>query len=68
MPDSRERIAVLENQIKHLDVEIGKVARQVDEMHSMLMQAKGFRYALIAFVSIVSFFTGTILPLWLNSK
>lgn len=68
MPDTHERIAVLETQLKHMDVELSKISKHVDEMHAMLMQARGFRYALIAFVSIVSFFTGTILPLWLNSK
>ena len=63
-----ERIVKLEVQIGHLDDELANVSKKVDEMHAMLLQAKGFRFALIAFVGVVSFVTGTILPWFLHSK
>ncbi len=63
-----ERIAVLETQIKHMDVELENISRKVNEMHAMLLQAKGFRYALVAFVSVVSFVTGTLLPWFLHKS
>ncbi len=64
---AHERIAVLEIQIKHLDVELLEISKKVNEMHGLLMQAKGFRWALIAFISCVSFATGTLLP-WFMHK
>lgn len=69
MPDTvaHERIAVLETQIKHLDIELLEMSKKVNEMHGLLMQAKGFRWALIAFISCVSFTTGTLIP-WLFHK
>lgn len=63
-----ERIVKLEVQISHLDDELANVSKKVDEMHAMLMQAKGFRWALVAFVGFISFVSGTILPWIIHSK
>ena len=64
--NEHERLAVLELKLEHLEIGLNKMETKVDEMHAMLLQARGFKWALIAFASVVGFFSGLIAPLLLK--
>ena len=63
-PTNAEQLAALETKVAHMETEQAKMVTKVDEMHAVLMQAKGVRWAIIAFVGLVSLMTGSVLP-WL---
>lgn len=56
MPELEERMAVLEANHKHASDKLDKMSEKVDEMHELLLQAKGARWAILA----VSGFTGLL--------
>lgn len=62
-----ERLAALEIRASHIESKLDKMETQVDEMHAILMQARGFRWALMVFIGAISFVTGSILP-WVVHK
>ena len=43
-----ERLAVLEQKVSHMEAELGRMSAKVDEMHTILLQARGVRWAIIA--------------------
>ena len=43
-----ERLAVLEQQVSHMEAELDRMSAKVDEMHAILLQARGVRWAIIA--------------------
>jgi hypothetical protein len=45
---------------------LGKISTKVDEMHVILLQARGVRWAIIAVSGLVGFLTG--ISHWLVSK
>ena len=45
---------------------LGKISVKVDEMHAILLQARGVRWAVIAVSGVVGFLTGV--SHWLISK
>ena len=63
---SSERLAILEQRVSHMEEEIDKISAKVDEMHAILLQAKGVRWAVIAVSGLVGFLTG--ISHWLISK
>jgi hypothetical protein len=65
-PTSAERHAVLEQRMTHVENELVRMAAKVDEMHAVLMQAKGVRWAVIAVSGLVGFLTGV--SHWFLSK
>ncbi len=54
----RERVARLETKVDHLSEALDKAVTKVDEMHSVMMQAKGARWVLIAAASIAGALAG----------
>jgi hypothetical protein len=52
-----ERLAVLE-QVSHMEAELGRMSAKVDEMHTILLQARGVRWAIIAVAGLVGFLAG----------
>jgi hypothetical protein len=58
--EERERIRALEVQIEHMSATVEHMSSKVDELHSMLMQAKGARWALLAMAGAVGFLSGKI--------
>jgi len=46
-PNNIERLAVLEQQFKHLDDQVDAMSRKVTEMHEILLQARGLRIVFI---------------------
>jgi len=60
MTDQYARIAVLETRHDHLEERIKKMSDQVDEMHSVLLQAKGARWAILAVAGLSGFMAGKL--------
>ena len=61
----RERVARLETKVDHLSEAFDKAVTKVDEMHVLLVQAKGVRWVIIAMATIGGFLAskiGTVLP------
>jgi hypothetical protein len=61
-----ERLVILEQTVSHMEEELDKISAKVDEMHAILLQAKGVRWAVIAVSGLVGFLTG--ISHWLISK
>ena len=57
-----ERLAIVEEKVSHMEQELDKV----DEMHAILLQAKGVRWAVIAVSGVVGFLAG--ISHWLIGK
>jgi hypothetical protein len=49
-----------------MEAELGRMSAKVDEMHAVLMQARGVRWAIIAVAGLVSFLAG--LSHWVIAK
>ena len=58
MPELEERIAVLEVQQRNIEVRLTAMGVKVDEMHSVLLQAKGARWAILGVASLAGFLAG----------
>ena len=54
----RERVARLETKVDHLSEALDNAITKVDEMHGVMMQAKGARWVLIAAASIAGALAG----------
>ena len=60
-----ERMAVLETKVQHLSEQLEDTHRKVDEMHSLLLQAKGARWVIIGMAAIggaIASFATKLLP------
>jgi len=53
-----ERLAVLEQKVSHMEQELARMASKVDDMHAILLQARGVRWAIIAVAGLVGFLAG----------
>ena len=58
MTDQDARIAVLETKHDHLEKQIVKMSGQVEEMHAVLLQAKGARWAILGVAGLAGFLAG----------
>ena len=58
MGELEERIAVLETNHKHAVDKLDNMAKKVDEMHEVLLQAKGARWAILGVASMAGFIAG----------
>jgi hypothetical protein len=61
-----ERLVILEQKVSHMEEELDKISAKVDEMHAILLQARGVRWAIIVVSGLVGFLTG--ISHWLISK
>jgi hypothetical protein len=55
-----ERIAVLETTQEHMQVTIDKMAAQLNEVHNLLIAAKGARWAVVGVAMFIGFITANI--------
>ena len=65
-PDLGERVAVLETSIKYLTEQLEDTHRKVEEMHAVLLQAKGAKWVIVGTSGIIGFLaalTTKLLPL-----
>jgi prophage DNA circulation protein len=58
--DTRDRVVALERDVKHLSEQVEDMANKVSQMHALLMQAKGARWAVLTLVAVGSFMAGKI--------
>ena len=61
-----ERLVILEQKVSHMEGALDKISAKVDEMHAILLQAKGVRWAVIAVAGLVGFLVGILH--WLVSR
>jgi hypothetical protein len=59
----RERVAKLEVQIGHLTVKLDDTHRKVEEMHAILLQAKGARWVIIGLAGLAGLASALIAKL-----
>jgi hypothetical protein len=57
-PSSTERLVILEQKVFHMETKLGKMSAKVDEIHAILLQARGVRWTVIAVAALVGFLTG----------
>ncbi len=55
-----ERIAVLEANQKHMEQKIDAMAKQVAEMHELMLKAKGAKWALLGMASLAGFLSAKL--------
>ena len=53
-----ERISALEVEIRHLQQGQDAMAKQLNEVHEVLLQAKGARWAIIGVAGLAGFLSG----------
>jgi uncharacterized protein YgiM (DUF1202 family) len=56
----RERVAKLEVQIEHLTTKLDDMHGKVEEMHAILLQAKGARWVLVGLAGVAGLVSGMI--------
>jgi hypothetical protein len=61
-----ERLVMLEQKVSHMEEALDKISAKVDEMHVILLQARGVRWAIIVVSGLVGFLTD--ISHWLVSK
>jgi hypothetical protein len=53
-----ERLARVEERVDHIEEEVDSISIKVHEMHEVLMQAKGVRWAVMSFSALIGFLIG----------
>ena len=56
----RERVAKLEVQMTHLNEKLDDTYKKVEEMHAILLQAKGARWVIVGLAGIAGLASGLI--------
>ena len=64
-----ERQAVMEERFDHLEKRFEKIEGKVDQIHEVLMQAKGARWAILLVAGAAGFISAKAAPLltWLHA-
>lgn len=62
MPEEtlRERVATLEVELRHVNEKLEVMGTQVSEMHSLLLQARGVRWAVWLMIGGLGFIAGKL--------
>lgn len=60
MPELEERIAVLEANQQHMRDKVVEMSKKIDEVHEVLLQAKGAKWAILGVASLAGFLAGKI--------
>lgn len=61
--DTRDRVIALEVQVRGLEEDVQAMRRKVDEMHAILLQAKGARWVIIGSAAIAGGIASFLLKL-----
>lgn len=64
--DTRDMVVRLETKVEHIERQLNDVQNTVNEMHDLLMQAKGLRSMIIVMAAVAGFvasFATKFLPL-----
>ena len=60
MSELEARIARLETHREHHEKKFEEMVKKVDEMHALLMQARGARWAILASAGLAGFLAGNL--------
>lgn len=60
MSDLEARVARLETHREHHEKKFEEMVKKVDEMHALLMQARGARWAILASAGLAGFLAGNL--------
>lgn len=60
MPELEERIARLEATQEFMKEQISDMSDKINEMHSVMLQAKGARWAILGVASLAGFLSGKL--------
>lgn len=66
MDDTRDRLIALERDVTYQAAKLDEMSKKVSEMHALLTQARGARWAILSMVGLASFagwFVAKSLPL-----
>jgi uncharacterized protein YPO0396 len=66
--DTRDRVIKVESDLEHLKKQVDDMSSKVTELHTLLMQARGARWAILAMAAIGGFVSAKLsafLP-WLS--
>lgn len=55
-----ERLAVLEERVRHMEDDMSSMSSKVDEMHAILLQARGAKWAIVAIAGAAGFASGIV--------
>ena len=58
--DLRERVAVLESQGKHMTQKIDSMDKKLNEVHEILVAARGARWVVLSMVAVAGFIIGKL--------
>lgn len=58
--DTRERLIKLEVEVENVEGRLDEIKSKVDDMHDVLMQAKGARWFLISVAAFIGFVTSEL--------
>ena len=56
----RERVAKLEVQMSHLSEKLDDTHQKVEEMHAVLLQAKGARWVIVGMAGVAGLVSGLV--------
>jgi hypothetical protein len=59
----RERVAKLEVQMTHINEKLDDTHKKVEEMHAILLQAKGARWVIVGMAGVVGLASGLVAKL-----
>ena len=62
--DNHERLVRLETRHEHMTKRVDAMAGKVNEMHELLMQARGARWAILGIASLGGFIAGKVASLF----
>jgi hypothetical protein len=58
--DLRLKVALLEKDLSHMTEKVDKMSEQVAELHEIMTQARGARWAILSVVAIGGFIAGKV--------
>jgi len=62
--DTRDKVIRLETEMAAMRNDVAKMAAKVDELHTLLTQARGARWMLMLLIAIGSFMAAKVTPLF----
>ena len=62
--DTRDRVIALERDMQHMSSKVDEMAGQVKEMHQLLMQARGAKWAVVGLATVGGFISAKLSALF----
>lgn len=61
--DTSERVVALEVEVKHLSKKVDNMDKKVSELHEIMTQAKGAKWALMLLIALGGFVVAKVTPI-----